>query len=776
MLVRYGLEVQRRQVLTRKAFWFYVALILGATNAHAYRIEFITVVDGQRLANSEACFYQGRNEGPAALYLASNDVRCFSADQIIDMPSGVWSYYARNAGGFVSSHGSALVHGGDPNPDQGYQSIRLDLRRAAYVDFGRVSDSDRFAAYVPMADSSTYAAATLPLPADRRRIEVPADEPFIILRVRNGRPIGAGPMTRLKAGQTIDASKIIPPVAQRDVIAWIRVEDSSRDEILHVGAPIVSLIDSKGREHHPEFHMVTAGGAHRSFVIFPNPPDEVRSVRLTGDEWKTTDVPLHREENSGTFIDAPLVARLAQRVTVRWTLPPMLVNGPRTSCREGEPGEPVGNWSVELLHCDGDARNCRSERSLPIKPEPSGVASFDVRTPGPYVAVLNGNQKRLGMAPVVAQARKDVEVNLDSNVPTVFGTLSEAGRPIKAIVKFETGSAVSDVSGRYEAVLEADPLDNVIEVVPCDGSETFQHIPKEPIRGNRQYDIHIPANRIEISVVDASSGAVVPRASIGRGLFTTAEAARAAQPHDDLTADDRGKALLRRFEPGNFLRICAGADSYSSACADPVAIESDTTKAIEFSLKRSQLRRGRLSIPTPVIAGTLYRTTRLGTIVEEIAVKEDGTFSYRGDSPADALVLVSLNHALAVVPHPPVPESEDLQVAVPEAGARNFSVELDRSLPIRGTWFTVAVGDVVVPLNALANHLSRRGISNWIEEGSPVRVVDIVESAPLRVLAIVAAYPEPADIPDLFTQPQYAAIRELRDVPANGLVVIGHRR
>jgi len=160
-----------------------------------------------------------------------------------------------------------------------------------------------------------------------------------------------------------------------------------------------------------------------------------------------------------------------------------------------------------------------------------------------------------------------------------------------------------------------------------------------------------------------------------------------------------------------------------------------------------------------------------GAVVEEIRTEADGSFVYRGDEPAESAIVTAVNLPLFVVPHPVIPNDGELRIEIPPGRPRDFTVEISEAMPYRSGWFTLVVGDAVVPLNVLAAHLTRRGYSSYVEEGGPVRVVDILESAPLRVLAALGNYPQPGSVSDLFVLPQYAGIRELRPVPPDGKVV-----
>ena len=759
--------------------------LLGAVDARAYRVEFIVTVLGERLPGSEICFFEsGAGHGPAAIYLGSNDVRCLPADQMIDMPAGVWSFFGRHPHGWISAHGTALVQRGPANPEQGYRTIGVDLHRAAVISFERMTRiSDRFAAYVPMTESSTYAPATFPLPTDGKRILVPAGFAFTLIRIRDGKPVGAGPLRTLNADETVDASEILPAEGQRDLILWTQVDPASLEEIANVEAPVVRIIDGKGGEHSPLFDMDTAGSADEGFVIFRQPPAGPLRVRLGGRSWRATEVPVTlRSEGGGTFVETPLVARLSQRVTITWAMPPGMAG--RHTCRPEIAKDGHRQWTVKLLACPqsrkfadeklpDDFGTCRVEKEIFVEPNQNGQAIFDLRQPGLYVAVLNGERSRLAEVATRLESGKDTAVELQVALPTVFGRITEGDRPVEAVVRFETGMTVTDPTGSYVAVLESDPLDNVIEVTPCDGSDKFEHIPTERIMGSRQYDIRIPGNRIEVTVLDASTGRTIPYAAVGRGLFETVAEARQAQPSDDLKTDEAGQAVLRRLEPGYFLRLCATAEGYSPiACAEPIELTDDTRKEVGIRLRGQTLRRGRIASQGPIRAGKLHRVSG-GVVVEEIQVNEDGSFAYSGDRAAQSIVLTSVNLSLLVVAHPPIIADQELLIEMPVGSVRNFTVEISKALRYRSAWFTLVVGDTVVPLNVLAAHLTRRGRISYIEDGGPVGVVDVLETAPLRVVAALGSYPQPPSVADLFVLPHYASIRETRVVPSDGKVVFG---
>ena len=764
-------------------FLLLLGFSLCGTAAMAYRVEFVTTVLGERWAGSEICLYQGRDlDGPASLFFSSDDVRCLPADQIIDMPAGVWSFFARHPDGWVSAHGAALTRRGPAQPDSGYQSVRIVLEPAAFIDFKNVPpDQDRFAVYVPISGDPTRSPAAFPLARSELLLSVPAGRPFLVLRIRNGKPIGAGPLSVAQAAQTLDARNLIPPADQRDLIAWIKVDDPSWEEMLEVASPRVHLLDEHGRTHSPLFHIEGSGGAHESLVVFQKVPPGDYSLAAESEDWTGTPRSVRlTEDSAGTFIDEPLIVHLKHRAIVTWPRSP----GGRSPVRDALcSGEAIAHerWSIRLLACDHwqpatspssqNLDRCSVKREEVVEPGETGRAIFDLARPGSFIAELRVGTSTAGVAAVLIPKKETVTIDLQVAWPFVFGRVSEGGAPVHAVVRFATGAAISDALGNYEALLERDPLDNSVEVIPCDGSEPFDYFPPTPIAGTGRHDIRIPGNKIRVSVVDAQNGEPLGGARIGRGLFETRKEAEGSQMTPDIPLENEGTTTLRRFAAGYYLRICAGAEGYHPiVCAKPISIDEDTTADVTLRLRARTLRHGRVSVTAPVIAGALFRVTAEGSIVETSEVESDGRFSFTGDSAAQYLVFSSANHPLFIARHPATSEDEELEVTVPAGRVRQFTVESSSG---RSGWMTIAIDGLTIHPNILARHLTRRGASGFLHEGGPARVPEILESGPLSVIVVMDEAALTTAVPDLFLLPQHAVLREIHLVPASGRVIVG---
>lgn len=762
------------------------SLFLCAPALFAYRFEFITTVSGDRLPGSEVCFYKGLSfQDPAAMYLTSDDVRCFPADKLIDVPLGIWVFYARHADGWVSAHGSAIRRTQEPLADQGYRTVKVELERAAAVTFDAPpGDHDRFVAYVPISGDPHHAPAAFPLPRGERIITVPAGRPFLVLRVRDGQPIGAGPLTALEPGQTIRGEDLVPSSSQRDLVGWLRISDESIEEPLEqTSAPVMTLRSSEGATLQPLYHIDGSTSAHSSFFVFQRIPTGLVSVELSGESWKTaTKVVKVDEESPGSFLREPMEARLRQRMVISWTFPPPLSRfaGYPKTCSEKELVKP-GEYTVQLLTCplwDGvtdpkslDLSLCSVRRESIIPSDATKSVAFELTQPERHIAALYAGGLRLGVASAVSQRDCETSVPLQLLGTAMFGRVTDAHEPIQALLRFATGSAVTDETGYYEVLLRGDPGLDVIEVAPCDGSATFDHIPSRPVSEGGPYDINLPGNRVTITVFNARDKTPVPGAFVGRGLFETKEDAESAELDGDMSVDDSGQVLLRRFQPGYFLRVCASASGFASpSCAQPIELFSDTVQDVSIQLREQKVRSGRLHADGPIVAGTLFRTMRNGRIVERIPLKEDGSFEFTGVDFAEYLVIASANLPLFLVSHPNLEAQDSLDLSVPADPVREFTVEVAKDAAIRSGFFTLAIGEAVVPISAFSAHITRRGLSTYIEDGGPARVVDIVAGAPIRVCAALGDFSSVSAVEELFLLPQYAPFLRYRVVPGTGRV------
>lgn len=467
-------------------------------------------------------------------------------------------------------------------------------------------------------------------------------------------------------------------------------------------------------------------------------------------------------------------------ISVSWNVPPGVLDPPPACDADTAVAPEQGQSFVEIFRCPPStipspsqlSKRCESVVASRIRSEPSGVATLNIGDSGTYVAALRTSDIVLGSALVSVSRGEEALVALAPALPAVYGRILDGDRPARATILFETGATVSDENGDYYATLAADPLDNVVEIHPCDGSDAFHHLPTESLTGTRHYDIRFPSNVIEVQVRDARSGKPVSNAPVGLGLFPTFDEAREATTQDHVRTDADGRAILRRLQPGFFARVCAVADGYwPPACAEPIELRREGRKRVELFLDRKTLRRGRIITAYPLTGTSVFRATSDGEIVERLTLESDGRLTFTGDRQAAALIVAGLDFPLYALPHPEIEEGKELEIRIPAAPVRNFTVVFDATMPRPSGWFTLTIGSITVPLNALSAHLTRRDVTSYVEEGVASPVLAVLETAPIGVLAIVGTYPPGDSVAPMFHHPQYAAIREWRPLGQEDLVV-----
>src|ERR1700741_764741 len=109
----------------------------------------------ERLIGADVCFYKGvRSENPMVALASTDDIRCVSADAIIDVPSGMWNYYLieKNAG-YVSAYPDILIaEGASP---RSFRQAVSHMRRAAVLDVTELKASLVPGQFVAMYISNT---------------------------------------------------------------------------------------------------------------------------------------------------------------------------------------------------------------------------------------------------------------------------------------------------------------------------------------------------------------------------------------------------------------------------------------------------------------------------------------------------------------------------------------------------------------------------------------------------------------------------------------------
>jgi hypothetical protein len=748
---------------------FILCCTLAWSASYGYRLEFKATVNGERLSGGEICFYPGADlSQPVARLLGSNLVRCLPADAIIDMPEGIWNFYARHADGWISHHGSA-VSAARADPEQGYRAIEVELVASATLDFRRVSDGD-FAVFVPNADDPILAAAEFPLPRGTDTLEVPADHDLLIVRPRDGDPVHASEPFRLPVAAFVDAAAYLENIPSGQIIASVVIDSSADSYFEELGAPSV-MFDSGDARWPPLFSLTTPGSARSALVFFSGLPDGTGRIEIEGTGWRRI---LTRPVEVGStpmFIEAPLVLTPERILYVHVPWPSGRPPASRSGCSDDE-SDPI-EWTVELRECpEWTDRGA----GLPVCP---GIAErilgsedtvrFPVSGRGPYRVALIGGDVAVGDAEASFGDKTAIHAAIEFRRRVLSGIVTEGGVPVQAELVFGSTTTASDLTGAYDVVLPTDLGRDAIEVTSCDGTVSAFVIPKEPIVGSRRYDIEIPRNRVELTVF--SDEGPLPDAAVGRGIFESradaATAVIAPTPSGaDAVTDAHGRAVFGRLPSDHFLRLCASAPGYATACAEPIPLTDRTDAQVDLELKAEETTRGRVEVAGSIIAGRLFRVAADGSVRDVVTVDTDGSFLFKKGGPRAHVVFVSRSHPLFAVPEPAESGEGEILVQPPAGALRSFTVALDpASMPDTSGFFDLAVGVMLIPRDALAAHLTLRGLSSYVSDDTAAKAVDVIASAPLIVTLQPRAHRDaPATGP---LRPRYVAV-----IPPDGQLIL----
>src|SRR5262245_7723695 len=113
-----------------RVFSMLAMTLVVAFPALGYRREFATMWEGHRKSGSEVCFYRGLRGDPFSLFFTSGDVRCLSADLVLDFPPGLVHVFARHKDGYASQHRDYTVFGEPARPEQGYEKLEIPFVKA----------------------------------------------------------------------------------------------------------------------------------------------------------------------------------------------------------------------------------------------------------------------------------------------------------------------------------------------------------------------------------------------------------------------------------------------------------------------------------------------------------------------------------------------------------------------------------------------------------------------------------------------------------------------
>jgi hypothetical protein len=730
-------------------------------SASAYRREYRVTVEGSRKHGSEVCFYRGSSAAdPFTLFFSHDRVSCLSADDVLDLPPGLFHVFARHREGYASAHRDYFVYRGAPAPEAGYEIFDIPLEPAAVVDVSALIPSPKSGESVGiwLAPTPRTRGTYIPLVNGETSILVPARMPFVPLRVAGQQPIAIGTPTELEAGGRLSVTKLDVPRDRSDVIVWTKTEAAGATRKDGLRAPEV-VLESDDRTFQPLFPLHDPLGATHTLLFFRDVPLGIARLSVRGKTW----MPMTKNlivKPGVTVEKEPVLLTASAALTAFWDLAPVGI-APPEKCQFSDADRP--QVTAVLLRCapDNTTDSCQVVGKRATSFQHSGAVTFEGLPSGPHRLKVE-----LPFAdPIVKDANlvigHEERVDVTPDAFTFFGTVTLNRKAVQTRLIFESGEAYSDEAGAYTAVLGADPLTNFIQVVVCGDGLALKHIPREKIRRNSRYDIEIEVRDTVVTVTDRY-GKFIEGASVDFAPLRNAvaiEPVRFYTSPPKVTGSD-GRAVFANIPAKETVLVCAKHRDFTPTCTSPIPPDQLDSAAVRIRMEPIALR-GRVAAHRGT--ARLAVVDVLGRITEETSVNPDGTFLFKlAHHAPEYLVYASDGYPLVVFSIPAHwPASDELVVTFPPSPVRSFEVGV-QPMKHEAGFIGVWVGGHYVPLQLLAFHQEMLGLDARVyRRNARLRIRDILEVGAIDV----AFAPEDRNarvFVDVFTQPEYAGVARHR--------------
>ncbi len=729
-----------------------VAIVMVAAPLLA-RVEYFTTVGGQRIPGSRVCFSRGGYEGEyfARFMGDGTEVRCVSADDVIELPKGDWVYYATNAEGFVSVH---PYYVSVQQPSSRYESREITMVPAATIDLSSaiksIPSSCEVVLYFPNHAYPSSPSNLRRVPIDQTDVLIPADSAVVPIAMRGWEPVAIGKPISLAAGST----RVIEPFVMRPAVVIPLRLNLSQSAWSHGAVPPFSVIaKTKSATIQPLVPIREGIGSERSLLLYVT--NEPITAVLAGELWQSQTIEIV-PGGGATVAEPGFVAEPAAALNVEWSF-----NTSAEILRKQNPECAVNVQAavVRVSHCEpADTCAIVAERQ---DADFRGVLNVPALKPGEYRVEMNFPPLQSIKRTVVVQAfeRRSIEEVIGDDIVT--GRVSRDGNPVNAIITIPGVTTATDIADGAFAL----PVRGALPLVPvsvqlCEASTRFVTVPAEPVPAGGRFDIVIPNNKLEVRIVDAASreplaavvshGAVDPRDPEG-DVFSV-----------DTSASANGLAVIEPVATTNKIRVCAQLDGYEQNCLEPFEIAATTVMRRELAL-RAYGHRGKVVTTTGrVSGGAVFIVGADGTLRERVQVRPaDGTFWFDAIvNRGDYAVLVSQSHPLVVQR---LVDQSPLTISVPVTTLA-FTVDVAPEYRWNSPAATIRVAGLLVPHEAFAQHMAWRGGAE-ITRGMSYVIKDI-SPAPVSILLGPSIRERPVDFPpgaDIFALPYFRGfIDEIR--------------
>ncbi|MGK2858204.1 MAG: hypothetical protein ACSLFQ_13460, partial [Thermoanaerobaculia bacterium] len=375
----------------------------------------------------------------------------------------------------------------------------------------------------------------------------------------------------------------------------------------------------------------------------------------------------------------------------------------------------------------------------------SGTNVMNGVAPGVYLLRL-GYDALPAAFETIEVADADESASIELKYDRWFGKVTRGGDPLHAHVDMGEGAVTDPGTGEYFAVsIPVPPPPPVaasrfftdpppIEVVGCDSEIETLYAPDERPIPNTRFDIDIEPNAVKVSVIDSGSGKPIPKAVVDLSVVRRDRPDSALFAGGVGTTDEAGSIEVKDLPPTREIKVCASHDEYQRRCADRFTLKNEREKSLTIALDRAEVRAGRVFHPA-VGGGQVIWYSVDGRSLESVSVEADGAFRYKQKHAAGEVVcVVSAGAPLLVLRQPHLREDETFDIRYPSAPVRSFNVSLSGEAREQKGFVSLSIGDIVVPLNVISQHLRPRGARPMFLAPGQLEVRDIVASGPVSFI------------------------------------------
>ncbi len=731
-------------------------LVVSRAEAATFQLEF----EGKPLAGGEVCFFDAISAlDPVPRLTTFTKVICSPANENVVIPRGTWNVFARLGDKYVSPR-LLLARDGQV---EGNQRV-IAVTRAVRLNFdGALGDSETAAIYVETT------GAVLPLAPGETTLLAPSGSTVVPLFMKERSLTRFGSSRKAELG-ALPITRPVDVEGRRDVAVGL-VPDSRAFERIPTqqrSAGNVEWMAGDGSHSLPQNRLDPAFKGTTALALFKSVSGEDARVKLTGRGWIADDVIVKSFRPERALRVAP-----STTLTVQWSVVDDVariaeqVRHPDCPARlestssSDIPALGSGGLLLTLARCPDlqlamstlsvRKNTCSSVASATLDPAAmSGFQTWNDVARGNYLLRLGYGDLPPSFA-ILEVDGADSKGNIQLRFDKWFGRVTLDGKPLHARIDVGSGTVSDPDTGEYFTVstpVPPPPADAAhrmfkdaapIAIVACNSEVETMFFPDETPVPNVSFDIDVVTNSVTVHTRDSRTGTPVANANVEYRVLAKEDPNRSLLGGVIGTTDIDGQFTLQAVPGNRKIVLCASRTDYRRACADAFLMKAERTRRVAITLEEVQTRQGVVRNPQAA-GGTVEWYGSDGRSTETALLAADATFSYtKPHAPGEIVTVTSAGTPLLIFRMPALPDGEIFAITFPSAPIAGFRVTLsDRTRDMKG-FFSLSIGDTMVPLGVLSRHLRPRGTRPLFLSPGAVNVPDILMTG--RVVFTYAPIP-----------------------------------